>query len=454
MRPSSTRIQHFPAGFEEGGCPAKRNGVTGCKSRIVQVAWKEREHAVAHENVPAASIIPTLQHTAMSTRQGEDVTAHGKEVAKRRSIHQLQLVVSKVKQSVEPPAADASSKLWSITAQRKLEAWARVFLAEARHTRTCILVWSSKAWIGGHKVQDSLVEQSSQGQFTQEGRQNILATTIGLPEHPGRVRGAGTGIGIQQFFGSCSRSYSYEKMKEDIRKEMTQEITKKVRAELYDEVANMVARQFQQHYEDYGNRPPPSPVAEHVVPPTGFKVNLVKEVKKDRDGIRKELKKCKMRSRKYRSAAADGVAVGNGSCGIWGLPATQEVVARVAGSTLKREGERPEATCGGLLGGGGGQNCSDGRERHRRQWSWWCLASPAKLRMRPILNYEFIQFLAFLVISSEVQELKGNQYAIGRNSPDLDLPEHKIIKRKSTTSIDECQVIEYLLKDTMLSDSY
>ncbi|KOM43646.1 hypothetical protein LR48_Vigan05g125100 [Vigna angularis] len=31
----------------------------------------------------------------------------------------------------------------------------------------------------------------------------------------------------------------------------------------------MVARQFQQHYEDYGNRPPPSPVAEHVVPLTG-----------------------------------------------------------------------------------------------------------------------------------------------------------------------------------------
>ncbi|KOM35012.1 hypothetical protein LR48_Vigan02g116200 [Vigna angularis] len=50
---------------------------------------------------------------------------------------------------------------------------------------------------------------------------------------------------------------------------MTQEITKKVRAELYDEVAEMVARQFQQRYEDYGNRPPPSPVAEHVVPPTG-----------------------------------------------------------------------------------------------------------------------------------------------------------------------------------------
>ncbi|KOM47781.1 hypothetical protein LR48_Vigan07g148500 [Vigna angularis] len=79
---------------------------------------------------------------------------------------------------------------------------------------------------------------------------------------------SGTGIGIRQFFGSSSRPYSYEKMKEDIRKEMTQEITKKVRAELYDEVAEMVARQFQQRCEDYGNRPPPSPVAEHVVPPT------------------------------------------------------------------------------------------------------------------------------------------------------------------------------------------
>ncbi|XP_052724022.1 uncharacterized protein LOC128193876 [Vigna angularis] len=76
---------------------------------------------------------------------------------------------------------------------------------------------------------DSLVEQSSQGQFTQEGRQDILATAIGRPEHPGRVRGAGTGIGIRQFFGSSSRPYSYEKMKEEIRKEMTQEITKKVR---------------------------------------------------------------------------------------------------------------------------------------------------------------------------------------------------------------------------------
>ncbi|KOM49631.1 hypothetical protein LR48_Vigan08g045800 [Vigna angularis] len=141
--------------------------------------------------------------------------------------------------------------------------------------RVCLCFASASASIcvclvvSSFPVPDSLVEQSSQGQFTQEGRQDILATTIGRPEHPRRVRDAGTGIGIRQFFGSSSRPYSYEKMKEEIRKEMTQEIIKKVRAELYDEVAEMVARQFQQHYQDYGNRPPPSPVAEHVVPPTG-----------------------------------------------------------------------------------------------------------------------------------------------------------------------------------------
>ncbi|KOM34606.1 hypothetical protein LR48_Vigan02g075600 [Vigna angularis] len=115
---------------------------------------------------------------------------------------------------------------------------------------------SSDTW------QDSLVEQSSQGQFTQEGRQDILATAIGRPKHPGWVRVFLASIFIRKDEGGH-------------KKEMTQEITKKVRAELYDEVAEMVACQFQQRYEDYGNRPLPSPVAEHVVP---LQVEAVKEV--------------------------------------------------------------------------------------------------------------------------------------------------------------------------------
>ncbi|KOM27969.1 hypothetical protein LR48_Vigan475s001100 [Vigna angularis] len=47
----------------------------------------------------------------------------------------------------------------------------------------------------------------------------------------------------------------------------------------------------------------PLPPVGNVTAILGFKVNLVKEVKKDRDGIRKELKKCKRRSRKYGDEA-------------------------------------------------------------------------------------------------------------------------------------------------------
>jgi len=54
-------------------------------------------------------------------------------------------------------------------------------------------------------LQDLLVEQSSQGGFTPEGRHDILATAIGWYEHLGRVRGAGSRVGIHQFFCSSSR---------------------------------------------------------------------------------------------------------------------------------------------------------------------------------------------------------------------------------------------------------
>jgi len=53
-----------------------------------------------------------------------------------------------------------------------------------------------------------LVEQTSQGGFIPKGRHDILVAAIGRPEHPGRVRGAGSGVGICQFFGSSSRQSS------------------------------------------------------------------------------------------------------------------------------------------------------------------------------------------------------------------------------------------------------
>ena len=37
------------------------------------------------------------------------------------------------------------------------------------------------------------------------GRDNILNMAIGRPEHPGRVRAAGTRVTISQYFGPASR---------------------------------------------------------------------------------------------------------------------------------------------------------------------------------------------------------------------------------------------------------
>jgi len=56
--------------------------------------------------------------------------------------------------------------------------------------------------------QDSLVEQSSQGSFVIQGRQDILTTALGTEEHPGRVRTTGYGVGVRQYFGSSPWSSS------------------------------------------------------------------------------------------------------------------------------------------------------------------------------------------------------------------------------------------------------
>jgi len=68
------------------------------------------------------------------------------------------------------------------------------------------------------------VQQSSQGSFVSQGRQDILTEA----EHPGRVRTAGFGVGVRQFFGSASRSSSSKtpatpdqlaKIREDLKRE-------------------------------------------------------------------------------------------------------------------------------------------------------------------------------------------------------------------------------------------
>ena len=103
-----------------------------------------------------------------------------------------------------------------------------------------------------------LVEQSSQGGFTLEGRHDILAAIIGRLEHLEHVHGAGLGVGIRQFFGSssrqsiCSHSVDYEER-------LTKRITMKVSEELI--------RQFE-NYDIHSPLDPP-PELDPFVPPTG-----------------------------------------------------------------------------------------------------------------------------------------------------------------------------------------
>ncbi|KAH1247091.1 hypothetical protein GmHk_06G017058 [Glycine max] len=54
---------------------------------------------------------------------------------------------------------------------------------------------------------DSLEEEATQGSFVPHGHQDVLIAVIGRPEHPGRVRAAGAGVTIKQYFGSAPQLF-------------------------------------------------------------------------------------------------------------------------------------------------------------------------------------------------------------------------------------------------------
>ncbi|BAT79824.1 hypothetical protein VIGAN_02276400, partial [Vigna angularis var. angularis] len=79
---------------------------------------------------------------------------------------------------------------------------------------------------------DELVEHSTQGTFTPEGREDILAVAIGRPEHSGRVRGVGKFIGIRQFFGPPTSHHSKAHVSEEVLKGIREEIRQEMREEI------------------------------------------------------------------------------------------------------------------------------------------------------------------------------------------------------------------------------
>ncbi|KAH1242218.1 Pantothenate kinase 2 [Glycine max] len=81
---------------------------------------------------------------------------------------------------------------------------------------------------------DSLKEQVTQGEFVPQGRQDILNTTIGIPDHGGRVRAAGSGVTISQYYGRTSRASTTSSI--SFTKEQLVEIVVTIREQVRNEI--------------------------------------------------------------------------------------------------------------------------------------------------------------------------------------------------------------------------
>ena len=73
-----------------------------------------------------------------------------------------------------------------------------------------------------------------------------MTTAIGQPEHPGRVRGAGRGVGIRQYFGPPSRNPLSMEDLEVITQRIQEQVTKKLSEQLEHKLKADLSQQFQE----------------------------------------------------------------------------------------------------------------------------------------------------------------------------------------------------------------
>ncbi|KAL5131248.1 hypothetical protein HKD37_12G034166 [Glycine soja] len=106
---------------------------------------------------------------------------------------------------------------------------------------------------------DSLEEQVTQGSFVPHGWQDILNTAIGRPDHGGRVRAAGSGVTITQYYGRASRtcsssstSISQQQLDEVVarlREDMTGQIREELRTQIKEELRTQLEEENKRSLE-------------------------------------------------------------------------------------------------------------------------------------------------------------------------------------------------------------
>ena len=140
-------------------------------------------------------------------------------------------------------------------------------------------------------VQDSLDEQASQGSFVPHGRQDLLTTAIGRPEHLGCVRATEVGVTVKQYIGSAPRTSctSSSMALEDL-----QQLALQIRDQLEDSVIEKVTRQlmfsfcqmqsqFQLQMQSQGLTLPPEPEVGPSIARVSIKESCVDPLGKDPD---------------------------------------------------------------------------------------------------------------------------------------------------------------------------
>ncbi|KAH1209643.1 hypothetical protein GmHk_15G044117 [Glycine max] len=103
---------------------------------------------------------------------------------------------------------------------------------------------------------DSLEEQVTQGSFVPHGRQDILNTAIGRPDHGGRVRAAGSGVTITQYYGRATRTCNNSST--SITQQQLDEVVARLRedmsGQIREELRSQIKEELRTHLEEENKR--------------------------------------------------------------------------------------------------------------------------------------------------------------------------------------------------------